>query len=246
MPATGEGQLLLLSDVHGHYHVIEAQIDHARRELGCPVERVIVAGDFGLFGPDLHAFFRRRRRRFAVPVAFIEGNHEDFRDFAALARDYADVITHLPRASVQQLGPWQALCLGGARYMDAWSTPRGCEITDQDIAACLDWPAGSVDLVITHDCPCDIGVPNSPGLEHYGAPGVPELNQVATHLRPRLWFFGHHHRWHEHQSDGTRYVGLPQSWEGYCLLDGQGEVRRVEHTVALPSRPGWYRIFGLR
>ncbi len=163
-----------------------------------------------------------------------------------LARDYADVVTHLPRATVHQLGPWQALCLGGARYMDAWSTPRGCEITAQDIDACLAWPPDSVDLVISHDCPCDIGVPNSPGLRHYGPPGVPGLERVAAHLQPRLWFFGHHHRWHEHDGDGTRYIGLPQSWEGYCLLDDQGEVRRVEHAVALPSRPRWYRFFGLR
>ena len=179
-------------------------------------------------------------------MAFVEGNHEDFRDFAALARDYADVITYLPRATIQKLGPWRALCLGGARYMDAWSTPRGCEVTEQDIAACLAWSADDVDLVISHDCPCNIGVPDSPGLEHYGSPGVPGLERVAAHLRPRYWFFGHHHRWHEHSDNGTRYLGLPQSWQGYCLLDGQGEVRCVEHAVALPTRPWWYRIFGLR
>lgn len=246
MAGAPEGHLLLLSDVHGHFPVIEAQIAHARDQLGCRVSRVIVAGDFGLFGPDLHAFFRRRGRRFAEPVAFIEGNHEDFRDFTTLARDYADVITHLPRGTVHQLGPWRALCVGGARYMDAWSTPRGCEITAQDIDACLAWPADGVDLVISHDCPCGIGVPNSPGLEHYGPPGVPGLERVAAHLQPRLWFFGHHHRWHEHLGNGTRYIGLPQSWEGYCLLDGSGDVRRVVNAVGLPSRPRWYRMFGLR
>jgi hypothetical protein len=246
MPATEDGHLLLLGDVHGHFQVIEAQIDHARRQLGYPVARLVVAGDFGLFGPELHTFFRRGGRRFAVPVAFVEGNHEDFRDFTTLVRDYADVVTHLPRATVHRLGPWDALCLGGARYMDAWSTPRGCEITERDIAACLAWPVGGADLVISHDCPCDIGVPSSPDLEHLGSPGVPGLERIAAHLRPRLWFFGHHHRWHEHDDNGTRYIGLPQSWEGYCLLDGQGEVRRVEHAVALPSRPKWYRIFGLR
>jgi hypothetical protein len=75
---------------------------------------------------------------------------------------------------------------------------------------------------------------------------VPGLERVAAHLRPRYWFFGHHHRWHEHNDNNTRYIGLPQSWQGYCLLDGQGEVRCVEHAVVLPSRPWWYRIFGLR
>lgn len=246
MTVADDGHLLLLSDVHGYYQVIEAQIDHARRRLGCAVYQVVVAGDLGLFRPDLYAYFRRRSGRFSAPVSFIEGNHEDFRDFAAIASEYADVMTHLPRGSVQRLGPWRALCVGGARYMDAWSTPRGCEITAADIDACLAWPAGSIDVVITHDCPVGIGVPNSPGLEHYGIPGVAGLDRVAAHHRPRLWFFGHHHRWHEHHVDGTRFVGLPQSWQGYCLLDGQGEVRRIDHTVPLPARPRWYRIFGLR
>jgi len=246
MPPADDAPILLLSDVHGHYRVIEAQLAHASEQVARGVSRVVVAGDFGLFGPDMHAYFRRAGRRFAAPVAFIEGNHEDYREFPDLVRQYADVVTHLPRATVQHVGPWRALCLGGARYMDAWSTPRGCEITELDIAACLARPAGEVDLVISHDCPCGIGVPNSPGLEHYGPPGVPGLERVAARLRPRLWFFGHHHRWHDHQADGTRYIGLPQSWQGYCLLHADGGVRMVEHEVALPSRPRWYRIFGLR
>jgi predicted phosphodiesterase len=246
MPTDTSGPLLLLSDVHGQFRVIAAQIDHARQQLGHPVTCVVVAGDLGLFGPDLHRYFRQGGHRFDVPVSFIEGNHEDFRDFDALVQAYADVITYLPRATVQQPGGRQALCLGGARYMDAWSTPRGCEVTERDIAACLALPAGSVELVISHDCPCNIGVPNSPGLDHYGPPGVPGLDRVAAHLRPRLWFFGHHHRWHRHEHDGTRYIGLPESWQGYCLLDEGGQVHHIEHSVPLDTRPRWLRFLGLR
>ncbi len=246
MAADTEGPLLLLSDVHGHFPVIAAQIEHAARQLGRPVACAVVAGDLGLFGPELHRYFRQDGHRFDVPVSFIEGNHEDFREFGTLVRDYADVITYLPRATVQEPGGWPSLCLGGARYMDAWSTPRGCEVTERDIATCLALPPGSVELVISHDCPCDIGVPNSPGLEHYGPPGVPGLDRVAAHLRPRLWFFGHHHRWHSHERDGTRYVGLPESWQGYCLLDRGGEVHLVEHPVPLVKRSRWLGFLGMR
>ncbi|MBK7702701.1 MAG: metallophosphoesterase [bacterium] len=155
---TGEGSVLLLSDVHAHYGVIDAQAAHAQETWGRPVERVLVLGDFGLFGAELHRHFRRGGRRFSHPTAFIEGNHEDFAAFERLVRDYADVVTHLPRASRQRVGGWNCLCVGGARYMDAWSTPCGSEIRERDIDACLAHAPGSIDLVLSHDCPTGIGV----------------------------------------------------------------------------------------
>jgi len=238
--------IMLLSDIHAHYHVVNAQIAHAEAALGQPIARVIVLGDFGLFAPNLHDHFRRDGKRFTRPVSFIEGNHEDFRDLDRLVRDYADVATYLPRASRHDLGDLRCLCIGGARYMDSWSTPPGCEISEQDVAACLANEPGSIDLVVSHDCPTGIGVVNSADLEHLGPPGVEGLARVAAHLKPRWWFFGHHHRWHESEREGTRFIGLPQSWEGYVLLDDDREPERIEHVVELPRRPGWWRWIGLK
>lgn len=246
MTSPADGAILLVSDIHAHYHVVDDQIAHAQDALGVQVRQVLVLGDFGLFAPNLHDYFRRDGRRFARPVSFIEGNHEDFRDFERLVRDYADVVTYLPRGSRHEFGGRRWLCIGGARYMDAWSTPPGCEIRDGDVAACLGHEPGSIDLVVSHDCPTGIGVVNQSEFEHLGPPGVAGLAQVAAHLQPRYWFFGHHHRWHESEYDGTRYVGLPRSWEGYVLVDAAGEIARVEHAVALPKRPGWWRWIGLK
>lgn len=240
------GTVLLISDVHTHYHVIDAQIAHAEDTAGQPIDQVMVLGDFGFFGDRLHDYFRRKGRRFPRPVAFIEGNHEDHAALPGLAVRYADVVTHRRRGSVHRVGPWNGLCLGGARYMDAWSTPRGCEITEADVAACLAHAPGSVDMVLSHDGPTGIGIPNTPGLEHYGTPGVPEMERLAAHFRPRWWFFGHHHAWFELRREGTHYVGLPQSWVGYVLLNGDGEVVRIDHEVALAGRSAWKRWFGLR
>jgi hypothetical protein len=238
--------ILLLSDVHAHYHVIEAQIVHAERSLHCPVAEVVVLGDFGMFRPNLYAYFRREGRRFTRPVSFLEGNHEDFGALPDLVRDYADVVVYLPRASLHRFGVWRALCLGGAKYMDAWSTPPGCEIRDAEIAACLAHPAGAVDLILTHDCPSGIGIGNTAGLEHYGPPGVAGLAELSAALQPRMWFFGHHHRWHTHTEAATRYYGLPESWLGFALLFPDGEVRCVRNEVALTPSPRWFRFFGLK
>jgi hypothetical protein len=242
----GEPSLLILGDVHARFHVVEEQLSHALTEVGCAVSEVVVLGDFGMFAPNLHAYFRREGHRFLRPVSFIDGNHEDFMALHHLAAAYADVVTHLPRASLHSFGPWRTLCLGGARYMDAWATPIGSEIRDEEIEICMRHPAGSVDIVLTHDCPTGIGVSNSSGLEYYGVPGVEELAALAECLRPRLWFFGHHHRWHAFEDEHTRFYGLPESWEGYALLSADGQVRRVDHEVALKRPPRWLRFLGIR
>lgn len=244
--AAARGATLLISDVHTRFDVVERQIEHARERLAGDPGQVVVLGDFGFFGDQLHDWFRRKGCRFSVPVACIEGNHEDHGALPDLARRYGDCFAYLPRGAVRPLGALRALCLGGARYMDAWSTPRGCEITEHDIAACLAHAPEGVDIVLTHDCPTDIGVPNTPGLEHYGTPGVPGLRRLAERYRPRLWFFGHHHRWFELEREGTRYIGLPQSWMGYVLLSPDGGVERIGHEVPIENRPRWRRWFGLR
>lgn len=244
MPAA-PGATLLMSDVHARYEVVDAQLAHASQTLGRPVDRIIVLGDFGFFGPNLHDHFRRKGRRFGCPVLFIEGNHEDFIAFDRLVRDYADVVTHLPRNTIQDIAGLRWLCIGGARYMDAWSTPCGCEITEQDIAACLAHPPGSIDVVISHDCPAGIGMTNSDDLDHLGPPGIEEFLALAEHLQPKWWFFGHHHRWHDRQAGSTRFLGLPQSWQGYVILDGDGGMERVENEVPLPGRPRWWRWLGM-
>ena len=237
--------VLLISDIHTRYAVINEQIIHAESSGEISIEQVIVLGDFGFFGDELHDYFRRANNRFLRPVAFIEGNHEDHGDLANLAERFADVVTYLPRGTVRDLGDRHGLCLGGARYMDAWSTPRGCEITTADIDACLVHASDAVDLVLSHDCPTDIGVPNTPGLEYYGKPGVPLLKRLSEHFHPQWWFFGHHHRWFEMSRDGTRYIGLPQSWLGYALLHPDGRIDLVRNEVVIKSRSRWRRWFGL-
>lgn len=237
--------ILFISDVHTHYRVINEQIHHAE-DSGCPVSRVIVLGDFGFFGSHLQKFFRRSGNRFLRPVSFIDGNHEDHGALLKLSRQFADVVEYLPRSCVVPLGSLRGLCLGGAKYMDAVSTPRGTEITQEEIEACFTHGIDTVDVILTHDCPEGIGVSGSPGMVCYGTPGVPALGQLALHFKPRLWLFGHHHRWFDARIDGTRYVGLPESWVGYVLMDTSGGIRIVENKISIRQRPWWQKGLAFR
>jgi hypothetical protein len=237
---------LIIGDIHTKYGVINAQILHAEETSGRTINQVFVLGDFGFFGDNLRDFFRRDENRFLRPVACIEGNHEDHGSLPDLARDYADVLTYVHRGDIHLMDPWRGLCLGGANYMDAATTPRGAEITTADMDQCLSHAPDAVDLILSHDCPTGIGVPGSPGMQHYGPPGEPRLTLLAERFSPRWWFFGHHHRWFDVVQDGTRYIGLPESWFGYALLHADGEVVMVRHRLARNCRPWWKRWFHLK
>lgn len=234
--------ILLLSDLHCRYELVNAQLAHAQTRTNGAVEAALVLGDVGLYEPFLSRFFRRRKERFARPVAVIEGNHEDFDALPRLVRRYADVLTHLPRGSVHSIGGWRLLALGGAAYMDAMNTPRGSVIELRDIERCLAHRPEEVDLVISHDCPAGLDLPNAPGYEHFGPPGFAGGERVRAHFRPRVWVFGHHHRWFEQQHDGTAFYGLPSAECGYGLLDEEGRVEFVAHQV--PPPPSLWRRLG--
>ena len=227
--------ILLLSDVHGRYAVVNEQIAHAEARAGRAVDEVVVLGDFGFLEPDLRRFFRDLGGRFARPVSALEGNHEDFERLPRMAETYRDVVTHLLRGSVRTIDGRRCLCLGGAAYMDAHTTPRGAVVEAADIATCLAHPPRSADLILSHDSPRALGIANAPGFEHYGPPGIEEGGRLVEHFRPPLWFFGHHHRWIEGRLGGTRCIGLPQSWRGYALLDADGRVECVDREIPVPS-----------
>ena len=228
--------ILILSDTHSFYNIINERIEYTENVLGIPVSFVIHLGEFGIFRYELKKYFNKDKKRFLRPVYFIEGNHEDFTLFEELVKKYSDFFTHLPRCSVRSIDSYRMLALGGAAYMDSFITQTGALITDHNINDCLSIPCDDVDIVLTHDCPIGIGMPNSPGLEYYGKTGFKRGDELASHFKPKIWLFGHHHKWFESKINGTRYYGLPESWKGFGLLDKDFQFRFVKHSVEIKER----------
>jgi predicted phosphodiesterase len=210
--------ILLASDLHGRFEAVNQLIAHAVRS-GAEVTEVIILGDVGLFGPALKRYFRKEENRFARPLSFIEGNHEDYDRFDALVQRYSDVMTHLPRATLHTIAGARMLALGGAAYMDANTTPMRSVIEPRHIEACLRHPPGSADVVLSHDAPAGLPLPVDPRFRRADAPGFNGGDALARHFRPRVWFFGHHHCRFDLVRDGTHYHGLPECVDGYSLFD---------------------------
>ena len=235
--------ILVISDVHGQFHVINEQIDFAESALKKPVTSVVVLGDLGLFEVNLRRFFIRGKNRFKRPLYFIEGNHEDFGAFDGLVKKYGEYFTHFARGTIQSVDGHSFLCLGGARYMDLVNTPMHSEIRDCDIDACLAHPTGAVKIIFSHDCPSGIGVPNTPGLEFYGQPGITRSAELLRHYDPALWVFGHHHKWFFARTGNTSFHGLPESWKGFGILDDTLELTIFDNPVETAREPFWKRWF---
>ncbi|GEM_PF-453463 len=223
--------ILVTSDSHCYYDTINKQIVYAETELGVSIDCVIHLGDFGLYASHLYDFFIRSHKRFLKPLYCIDGNHEDFSALHKLVRKYEAFFTYLPRSTVHVIGGYRFLALGGAAYMDSMITESASLITDEQIDRCLRLSPDAVDIIITHDCPTNLGVPNTPGMECYGAPGFARSEELSAHFHPKLWFFGHHHKWFTHQDEGVIYQGLCGTWKGFVLLDDAYRYRVVTHQL---------------
>ncbi len=224
--------ILVTSDTHCYYDTINKQIEHAENVLGHRITSVIHLGDFGAYKPHLNEFFIKQKQCFKRPLYFIDGNHEDFNALDWIARKYKDCFTYLPRGTVHKIDGYRFLCLGGAAYMDSMITQKGAVITDAQINRCLSIPTDDVDIILTHDCPVGIGVPNTPGLDFFGATGFPRSDELSAHFKPRLWLFGHHHKFFSHIIEGgTSYYGLCGTWKGFGLLDENFSFCFVENSI---------------
>ena len=159
--------ILLLSDVHTLFAVVNAQIEHAERRLGRPLAAAVVLGDMGLFEPELRRFFRREGQRFARPVFFLEGNHEDFDLFEHLIGKYAEFFTYLPRGSPREIDGHRIVALGGSAYMDPAATPPKAVIAPEDIEK-----SGLTYLALGHVH--QYSGPRREGGTVYAYPGTPD------------------------------------------------------------------------
>ena len=229
--------ILVISDTHTCYETINQQIEHAENSQGVYISCVVHLGDIGIFKPELHNFFIKQGRRFIRPVYFLEGNHEDFDAMPWLVKKYRKFFTHLPKGAVHSIRGYRFLCLGGAAYMDSMITQQGAVITDRHIDSCLTIDREKVDIILTHDCPGGIGVPNSLGLEYYGDTGFERGDELAHHFKPKLWLFGHHHKWFECYDTHTKYYGMAESWNGFGLLGDNYQFKVVHNRVQVETKP---------
>lgn len=160
--------ILLLSDIHGDYRILQKAINEA-------VERnataIIQVGDFGLF-PDNEQYFYQVCQT-DIPIYFIDGNHDDctrWMNYETVGKVFGNAnLYYVPRGSVLELDNRTIAFMGGAASIDKklrltkrWHWDENEEVTQEQCDILLRNCAGkTIDMFITH-CP-----PNSMIDEHF-------------------------------------------------------------------------------
>ena len=220
-------------DIHGRVdHVVD--IDREAAEAGAT--HVVQVGDFGArWGGGhcpIHRYFTKRARAGRQGPIWITcgGNHENWDKWNALANEqgHPDLVQLAPdcffaqRGSVHVINDIKHLFLGGAESTDKHMRSPG-----------VDWWAGETptysdfslfaarledempDVVVTHDAPLRVEIVRT---QRDRAPTPTNLENVIrlSNFKPKMWYFGHHHRMNEWEIDGTTY--------SCCGLHGQYKV----------------------
>lgn len=165
------------------------------------------------------------------PLYFIKGNNEDFDTIARLAAEpQGEGNLHLlPNGMPVEVLGLRVAGLGGT-YAPTWfdtdpgdlpaAGVRGARddkrrhFVRAEVEACAALP--QPDILLTHEAPRPFWA--GTGRRRNDA-GKAVINEILAAARPRLHFFGHHHRFSEAVREGVLSIGLPLVTDGYVIVD---------------------------
>lgn len=210
---TDPDRLVLAGDWHGDVEHAESVIRWAARQ---DAQGVVQLGDFGIWpgmaGAAYVQHVARVAREAGVWVAFIDGNHEDFWALNMLPKDehgarmVAQGVWHLPRGLNWTWKGQNWLALGGATSLDRPSRRLGIswwpeeEITFNDALRAMRSKqlAGSIEHMLTHDCPAGVTIPDLPPESMWPAAELTRANAHRDRLREVVDVVAPAHLWHGH------------------------------------------------
>jgi Icc-related predicted phosphoesterase len=209
-----------LGDIHGDFEAVNRIM---REHPDVP---------FWLSVGDL-ADDRGQYQAVAAPLYWIKGNNEDF-DLLGSGRLPAN-LHWIPQAVAQRVHGISIAGLGGTLAPTWYDTPasdlphprkgsaRATALADkrrhfvrEEVETCK--AMRGIDVFMSHEAPRPYFVGGQAGRRGVDAGKTP-INEVLAAMRPRLHFFGHHHRFSEQERQGVRSIGLDLASKSYVLVD---------------------------
>jgi hypothetical protein len=240
--------LCAVGDIHGAIDHMYEDVLAFEEALGVRFAWVLHVGDFGIWpDPDRIDKATRKhegagdfprwlaeRRSAPRPTAFIKGNHEDFDWLDAQPKsEILPGMFHVRNAGTIDLrGEDGAVlrvagmggCFGPSDYerkaagLDGYAKRHYTRDEVERLAA-----TGRVDVLLLHDAPAGVRFKGY-GRRSDWVSEAAGLGELVARVRPRVCFFGHHHRRVDADVSGVRCIGL-------------NLVRRPGNLVAIEMAP---------
>jgi predicted phosphodiesterase len=197
----------VIGDVHGDFSMIE-NIMKDNSEIKC----WLCTGD--LADENMEYFSP------PAPLYWISGNHENWGKIEKMDKGILKIpnLIHLANAETAPLGKARILGLGG-NYSPTYygfkkaKLPKGRErhYVESEIQKCLE--SRNIDILITHEAP-------SPYYRNGEDIGRQEITDILRATKPRIHFFGHHHRFGVFEiAEGIKSVCLDKPKTSWLKLD---------------------------
>jgi DNA repair exonuclease SbcCD nuclease subunit len=233
--------VLLLSDIHGRFGLVVRAVEGSDAHDTA----IVQLGDFGVgFAPreedqaaleGLSDYLGAR----GLHLYAMRGNHDDPSLFSEGSPLNQAHVTLVPDYTVLSIEGLSVLCVGGAVSIDRGA--RRAYGHGWWEGEPMRWDPGALGrasiagplVVATHNCPtaCPPFGPNRMVLS-YAAADPTLIGDLASErerldallralpVRPRYWFYGHHHSYARTEEGGTVFVGLPEG--AVAAVPGEG------------------------
>jgi len=201
--------IIIVGDIHNMFGRLNTLLNKKKPDL------LIACGDFG-YWPDEKSCDELSKIKLPKDgkLLWCDGNHENHWALRDRKSDEIEPgIIYMPRGSTYTLPDGRViLFMGGAHSIDkAWRT-LGIDWFPEETISQKDMyklPDIDVDIIVSHTCPGEL-VPQM--IKHYNGKDFEPSNAALTKLwemyKPKLWYFGHWHKYLEIKMDGTQFYSL--------------------------------------
>lgn len=207
------GNIIVAGDIHGDFWALNNLINKHN-----DIKIILQCGDFGWWPRATigGAWSIKNLKNKNVKIFWCDGNHEDFETLKF--GDCEEVLPncfYMPRGSVLELpDKRKVLFIGGGLSIDknnriprhenfGWFEEE--TISQKNIE---ELPDEEIEIVISHTAPEAFNLQDYHKDFYPVDPSRKALNYVLNKYNPKLWYFGHMHKYQEGKTYGCRWFGL--------------------------------------
>ena len=210
--------IIIIGDTHGYFHFLNVLINRRLPKI------VFQCGDFG-FWPKFPSIKVKNGK---TDVFLCDGNHEDHESLLKLENnEIFPNVFYMKRGSYLTLEDGRnVLFMGGALSVDKDYRTPGLDwfpeetISQKDIE---NLPDINIDIIISHTAPQEFEIKNMEVIGYMkdkkiNDPSRIALSYVYEKYKPKLWYFGHFHRFNTGVYENCKWTCLPDCRHGDCWM----------------------------